>query len=95
MVETAASLFALNEIAGASPRLAAMVMGLNDLARETGARQTPERTPFHAALSLTVAAAHAHGLSALDSVHTEIEDLELLELPCAARAPSSASTARA
>ncbi len=82
MVETAASIFALDAIAGASPRLAALVVGLNDLARETGARQTPERTPFHAALSLTVTAARAHGLSALDSVHTEIEDLESLERAC-------------
>ena len=47
-----------------------------------GARQTPERTPFFAALSLTVSAARAHGLTALDSVHNEIEDLESLAAAC-------------
>ena len=82
MIETAPVLFALDAIAGASSRLGALVMGLNDLARELGARQTPERTPFHAALSLTVAAARAHGLVALDSVHNEVEDLDSLSAAC-------------
>ena len=82
MIETAPALFALDAIAGASPRVAALVMGLNDLAREMGARQTPERTPFFAALSLTVAAARSHGLAAIDSVHNDIEDLESLTAAC-------------
>ena len=82
MIETAPALFVLDAIAGASPRLAALVMGLNDLAREMGARQTPERTPFLAALSLTVAAARAHGLAALDSVHNDIENLDSLAAAC-------------
>jgi citrate lyase subunit beta/citryl-CoA lyase len=82
MIETAPALFALDAIAGASPRLGALVVGLNDLAREMGARQTRERTPFFAALSLTVAAARMHGLAALDSVHNDIEDLESLAAAC-------------
>jgi citrate lyase subunit beta/citryl-CoA lyase len=82
MIETAPALFALDAIAGASPRLAALVVGLNDLAREMGARQTPERTPFYAALSLTVAAARTHGLVAIDSVHNDIENLESLAAAC-------------
>lgn len=82
MIETAPALFALDAIAGASPRLAALVMGLNDLAREMGARQTADRTPFFAALSLTVAAARSHGLAALDSVHNDIENLDSLAASC-------------
>ena len=82
MIETTPALFSLDAIAGASPRLAALVMGLNDLAREMGARQTSERTPFFAALSLTVAAARSHGLAALDSVHNDIENLESLSVVC-------------
>ena len=82
MIETPPAIFALDAIAGGSPRLAAFVIGLNDLAREMGARQTPERTPFHAAMSLTVAAARAHGLVALDSVHNDIEDLDSLAAAC-------------
>ncbi len=82
MVETAPAVLALGEIAAASPRMGALVMGLNDLARELGARQTPERTPFHTAMSLTVAAARSRGLAALDSVHNEIENLESLAAAC-------------
>ena len=82
MVETAPAILALDAIAGASPRLAALVMGLNDLAREMGARQTPDRTPFLAALSLSVTAARAHGLAALDSVHNDIENLDSLAAAC-------------
>ena len=82
MIETAPAILALHAIAGASPRLGALVMGLNDLARELGARQTAGREPFFAAMSLTVAAARAHGLVALDSVHNEIENLESLSFAC-------------
>jgi citrate lyase subunit beta/citryl-CoA lyase len=84
MIETARAIFDLQAIAAsaASTRLAAFVMGVNDLAKEMRARQAPERTPFLAALSLAVMAARAHGLTALDGVHNEIEDLELLERVC-------------
>ena len=82
MIETAPAILALDAIAGASPRLGALVMGLNDLARELGGRQTAGREPFFAAMSLTVAAARAHGLVALDSVHNDIENLESLSFAC-------------
>lgn len=84
MVETPAAVLAMAPIAESSRdgRLAALVMGINDLAKETGARQTADRTPFWAAMSLTVMAARAHGLVALDGVHNEIEDLASLEAAC-------------
>ncbi len=84
MIETAPAILALDSIAAqaATTRLAAFVMGVNDLARETGARQTPGREPFWAALSLAVTVARAHGLAILDGVHNEIEDLAALEAVC-------------
>jgi citrate lyase subunit beta/citryl-CoA lyase len=87
MIETVQSIFALDAIAGAAPkhgasRLAGLVMGVNDLAREMGARQSADRAPFHAALSLAVTAARAHGLIVLDGVHNEIDDLAALEAVC-------------
>ncbi|MGI8841695.1 MAG: HpcH/HpaI aldolase/citrate lyase family protein [Caulobacteraceae bacterium] len=84
MIETASSILALDAIAAqaTTTRLAAFVMGVNDLARETGARQTPGREPFWAALSLAVTAARAHRLTILDGVHNEIEDLAALEAVC-------------
>ena len=83
MIETVQSIFALDAIAGAGAgRLAGLVMGVNDLAREMGARQTPDRAPFQAALSLAVMAARAHDLAVLDGVHNEIDDLEALDAVC-------------
>ncbi|HEX3406449.1 MAG TPA: CoA ester lyase [Caulobacteraceae bacterium] len=84
MIETCPAMFALNEIgaAAASTRLAAFVMGVNDLAKEMKARQTPGREAFLPFLSQSVAAARAHGLVILDGVHNEIDDLAALEAVC-------------
>ena len=82
MIETPQAIFALDAIAGTPSRLRALCMGTNDLAKEMGARQTPGREPFWAAMSLTVTAARAHGLSVLDGVHNEIDDLVALEAVC-------------
>ena len=82
MVETPQAVLAIDAIAGACSRLGALVMGINDLAKEIGARQTPDRTPFQAAMAMTVIAARAHGLAVLDGVHNEIDDLSALEAVC-------------
>ena len=55
-------------------RLATFVMGTNDLAKETQARQVPGRAPMLALLSLCVAAARAHGLAIIDGVYNAITD---------------------
>ena len=73
MIETSASLFRLDDIAGADG-LEAFVMGTNDLAKETGARLGGSRLPFVGALGLAVAAARAHGIAILDGVFNDIED---------------------
>lgn len=84
MIETTKAVFHLWEIAGAgrSTRLSAWVMGVNDLAKEMRARQTPGREAFLPILSLAVAAARGHGLAILDGVHNDIEDLDALEAVC-------------
>jgi citrate lyase subunit beta / citryl-CoA lyase len=84
MIETCRSVFRLDEIAEASQasRLSAWVMGTNDLAKEMGARQTPGREPFHAALGLAVAAARANGLVILDGVYNGIDDDAGFEAVC-------------
>jgi citrate lyase subunit beta/citryl-CoA lyase len=84
MIETTRAIFNLAPIAeaAATTRLSAFVMGVNDLAKEMRARQTPGREPYWAALSLAVMAARAHGLGVLDGVHNEIEDLAALEAVC-------------
>ena len=84
MIETGRSIFNVESIAAASAtsRLTTFVMGTNDLAKETRARITPGREPFHAALSLAVMAARIHGLTILDGVHNDIEDPNSLEAIC-------------
>jgi citrate lyase subunit beta/citryl-CoA lyase len=84
MIETCPAVFELAEIARSAreSRLSAFVMGINDLAKEMGARQTPGREPFWGAMGLSVAAARAEGLAILDGVHNDIDNLESLEAVC-------------
>jgi citrate lyase subunit beta / citryl-CoA lyase len=76
MVETPRAILNIAEIAAAAraTRLSAFVMGLNDLAKDMRASQAGDRAPFHAALSLAVTAARAHGLIAIDGVYNDIAD---------------------
>jgi citrate lyase subunit beta/citryl-CoA lyase len=84
MIETGRSIFAVEGIAAAAAttQLTTFVMGTNDLAKETRAHITPGREAFHAALSLSVMAARIHGLTILDGVHNDIEDMSSLEAVC-------------
>jgi citrate lyase subunit beta/citryl-CoA lyase len=84
MIETPAAVFALDAIgrAAKTSRLSLFVIGLNDLAKAMGGRQTPDRAPHIPILSLAVAAARAHGLAILDSVTNAIDDQPLLEAHC-------------
>ena len=84
MIETCPAMFELRAIAEeeARTRLDCFVMGVNDLAKEMRAQQTPDRAPFVPFLAMTVAAARAHGLGVLDGVHNEIDDLAALEAVC-------------
>jgi citrate lyase subunit beta/citryl-CoA lyase len=84
MVETCRSLFHLDAIAGmaADTRLAALVVGGNDLCKEMGAAMTADRAPIQAALTLTVAAARAYGIAVLDGVYNALEDPAGFEAEC-------------
>ena len=84
MIETCRSIFNLAEIAEAArtSRMSVWVMGTNDLAKEMRCRQTPGREPFHGPLSLSVAAARAHGLTILDGVYNDIDNEAGLEAVC-------------
>lgn len=79
MIETCACVGELSAIAAsaASTRLAAFVMGTNDLAKESRARLLPGRAPFLPILSLAVIAARAHGLAVIDGVCNEFRDLDI------------------
>ena len=74
-------------------RLAVMVMGLNDLAKETRARLTPGRPTMLAWLANCVVAARAHGIDIIDGVLTTSR-ISTAFAPNACRAATWASTAR-
>ena len=86
MMETPNAILSAGSIASvaADPnsRLAVMVMGLNDLAKETRARLTPGRPTMTAWLSTCVVAARAHGVDILDGVYNDIRDLDGFRLEC-------------
>ena len=78
MIETPLAILRCEEIARAArdvdTRLACFVMGTNDLAKETRARQVPGRAPMLPWLSTAVAAARAHELDILDGVFNGLSD---------------------
>jgi citrate lyase subunit beta/citryl-CoA lyase len=82
MIETPRGVLAAPEIAGASSRLACLVMGTSDLVKDLRARHTPTRHEVTVALGMTVLAARAHGLAALDGVHLDLDDPEGFEASC-------------
>ena len=86
MMETPLAVLNAGNIAstGADPasRLSVLVMGVNDLARETRARQTPGRAGMLPWLAMCVAAARAHGVEILDGVYGDIADAPGFRAEC-------------
>jgi citrate lyase subunit beta / citryl-CoA lyase len=86
--ETAQSIFTLGTYRGASPRLAGLTWGAEDLGAATGALQTREGAewtePNRIVRSLALFAATAAGVPAIDAVHADFRDLEGLKRECAA-----------
>jgi citrate lyase subunit beta/citryl-CoA lyase len=74
MMETPRAMLRAEEIAEAHPRVACLVMGTSDLAKELHAAHTPLRLPMITALGLCLLAARACGLAILDGVHLDLED---------------------
>ena len=85
MIETPHAILNVADIAalGVDTRLAAMVMGTNDLAKEMHAQPGMDRLGFLTGLSMTVMAARANGLVAIDGVYNRIGDIEGLRSECA------------
>ena len=83
MAETPRGILSIDEVAGADPRMAAIVLGTSDLAKDLRVPHTPSRLGMITSLGLCVLAARAHGLDVLDGVHLDLDDAEGLELACA------------
>ena len=82
MIESPAAVLCVGEIAAASPRLAALVIGTNDLVKELGARHVPARQPLLTSLSLALLAARRSGVAILDGVYNDVTDLDGFVAEC-------------
>ncbi len=67
---------------GAHPRLAGMVMGTNDLAKELNSRFRADRLPMLTSLQLCLLAAKASGCVIVDGVYNAFKDDEGLRAEC-------------
>lgn len=82
MVETPLGVLAAAEIAAASPRIGALVMGTSDLTNDLHAREARDRLPLMTALGLVLLAARAHRRAVLDGVHLDLGDADGFARAC-------------
>ncbi len=82
MMETPLGILRAEAIATAHPRVAGFVMGTNDLVNDLHARHTRDRIPILTGLALCLLAARAHGLSVIDGVHRDLDDLDGFAFAC-------------
>jgi citrate lyase subunit beta/citryl-CoA lyase len=82
MIETPLGVLAAADIAAASPRMAALVLGTSDLANDLHARPARDRQPLLTAFGLVLLAARAYGHAALDGVHLDLADAEGFAAAC-------------
>lgn len=76
MVETPRGVLAAQEIASSTPRMAGLMLGTNDLAKDLHCLHTPDRMPLMTSFGLCLLAARAYGIAILDGVHADLNDDE-------------------
>ena len=82
MIETPRAILNLAAIAAAGGRLACFVMGTNDLIKEVRGVHTQDRMNLAAALGLSVLAARANGIAAIDGVYNDIQNADGFKATC-------------
>jgi len=82
MMETPLGILHAEEIAGASRRIACLVMGTSDLTKDLHARHTVDRGPMMASLSHCLLAARVYGQSIVDGVHLNLADDQEFRAHC-------------
>ena len=81
MIETPTAIMDCRAIA-AHPRVAVLVMGTNDLAKELRAAQVPGRHPLVPSLHMALLAARESGKPALDGVYNDIKNADGFRAEC-------------
>ena len=76
LIETARGVLHAYEIAAASPRNVALCFGAEDFTADLGVERTVEGREHYVARSLIVLAARAAGIQAIDTVYSDVQDME-------------------
>ncbi len=76
MIESPYAILHCEEIAAASDRLTVLVLGTNDLVKETYTEHVPGRAPLLTSLQLAVLAARATGKVVLDGVYNDVKNID-------------------
>ena len=82
MLETPLGILCAREIAAASPRLCAFVLGTSDLTKDLHAVPTRDGLPLLTSAALAILAARAYGLAIPDGVHLNLSDDEGFAAAC-------------
>ncbi len=82
MMETPLGVLNAKEIAHASPKVEALVMGTSDLAKDLHCSHRPDRLAFLTSLGLCMLAARSNSIAILDGVHLDLDDNEGFEASC-------------
>jgi citrate lyase subunit beta/citryl-CoA lyase len=83
MIETPKGVLDVATIAAAGGRLACLVIGLNDLRKETGVLPQPGRSYLVSWLMQVMLAGRAHGVDVIDSVFNDFKDSDGFDAECA------------
>ena len=76
LIETARGVWNAYDIAAASDRVVALAFGAEDFTADIGAERTPEGKESFVARSLIVLGAKAAGVQAIDTVYSDVQDVE-------------------
>ena len=82
MIESPMGVLRSEEIAGASDRIACIVMATSDLMNQLHARRTPDRIALHYSLSRVLLAGRAFDRSVVDGISTDLKDMQAFEFAC-------------
>lgn len=82
MIETPRGVLHAEAIAASTPRLDCFILGTNDLLKELGAEETPDRAPLMTSLGLALLAARAYGVGVVDGVYNAFQDEEGFRAAC-------------
>ena len=82
MIETPTAIFNVRKIARESDRLAAFVIGTNDLVKELRADHVPGRAPLLTSLSMALLAGRESGIAVLDGVYNNVKDADGFRAEC-------------